>query len=60
MSDIRAVKNLLKDAQENGFEVKDCGNVTWVYSLKNKSQKYLVHMGKRALHPLRRFIEKNK
>lgn len=60
MSDTRAVKDLLKDAQDNGFDVIDCGKVLKVYSLKNKTQMYTVHMGKRALHPLRRFIEKNK
>ena len=59
MSDIREVKNLLKDAQENGFEVKHCSSGVIKIYAKNTGVFYTMHPGKRALHPFRRFLKKN-
>jgi len=59
MSDTHVVKEMLKEAQNNGFDVKVCKDGYRVHSHRNPRNIHTVHMSKRALHPLRRFLAKN-
>ena len=56
--DEKAVRNLLKDAIKKGLvTAKETNNGWMVKSTKDSSQE-LIHKGERALHYLRRYLQK--
>lgn len=50
--------NYLKTLEKDGFTCKNSGNNgSKVYISKGDGERYLIHTGERAFHPLRRWLK---
>jgi hypothetical protein len=59
MSDRHKVLELIQESQKNGFIVKKCSKGVKLFHRDRKVDILTIHIGKRALHPLRKFLKKH-
>jgi hypothetical protein len=57
--DVKAVHNMMKDAESKGLiKIKETKNGWMLFSTQNPQMKETIDRGERALHYLRRFLQK--
>jgi Ribonuclease G/E len=57
--DVKAVTNMMKDAESKGLiKIKDTKKGWMLFSTQNPQMKETIDRGERALHYLRRFLQK--
>jgi hypothetical protein len=58
MSDEHKVVRLIQDSQRMGFKIRKCKNGLQLIHKNKNVHIHTIHKGKRALHPLIRFLDK--
>jgi hypothetical protein len=57
--DVKAVRNMLFDAQKRGLvDYREIGDGGWLVKSKVDKSAETIHKGERALHYLRRFLQR--
>lgn len=57
---MKNINQILRSLQKLGFRIENShGSVAKIYPQDSSQQFYSLHIGERAIHPLKRFAKKN-
>lgn len=57
---MKNVNQIVRSLQKLGYDIQYCdGSLVKIYPNNPKLPYYALHMGERAIHPLKRFAKKN-